>query len=121
MGEEDAAPGPVYAYEGPRATGEEVEISVSIPQEEGEPKTRTKKVALLGARKGEGGKASYPNGDAYAGAYFDGLRHGSGSYTYAAQPPAEEGEEAKPPAGTYEGVFKKGEKSGVGVDLAALP
>ena len=115
MGEEDAAPGPVYAYEGPRATGEEVEIAVSIPQEEGEPKTRTKKVALLGARKGEGGKASYPNGDAYAGAYFDGLRHGSGSYTYAAQPPAEEGEEAKPPAGVYEGVFKKGEKSGVGV------
>ena len=65
-----------------------MEITATIEQEEGEPKVRTKTVTLLGARKGDG-KATFPNGDAYGGPYFGGLRHGSGgSYTYAAQPPA---------------------------------
>ena len=60
-----------------------------------EPKVLTKEVELRGEREGTG-KASYPNGDTYEGEFAAGRRHGTGTYTFAAQPPAPEGEEAKP-------------------------
>ena len=78
---------PPYKYEGPREEGASLEISVTIEPEEGaeegaEKKVRTKTITLLGARKGPGGKAAYPNGDAFEGSYFAGKRHGAaGSYT----------------------------------------
>ena len=80
---------PPYKYEGPREEGASVEISVTLEPEEGaeegaETKVRTKTITLLGARKGPGGKAAYPNGDAFEGSYFAGKRHGAtGSYTHA--------------------------------------
>ena len=118
--EEEETPPPPYVYEGPRAEGESVEISVTIEPEDPEaegaaPKTRTKTITLLGPRKGEKGKATYPNLDVYEGGYFDGLRHASGSYTYASQPPPAEGEDPPPPMAKYEGGWKKGQKSGLGV------
>ena len=79
---------PPYKYEGPREEGASLEISVTIEPEEGaeegaEKKVRTKTITLLGARKGPGGKAAYPNGDAFEGSYFAGKRHGAtGSYTH---------------------------------------
>lgn len=88
---------------------------MTIPQDEGDPKVKTKSVVLLGERKGEGAKAGFPNGDIYEGAYFGGLRHGVGKYAYAAQPPAAEGEDPLPPAGSYDGTWKKHKKSGLGV------
>ena len=63
---------------------------MTIEPEEGaeegaEKKVRTKTITLLGARKGPGGKAAYPNGDAFEGSYFAGKRHGAaGSYTHTA-------------------------------------
>jgi len=170
---------PPYKYEGPRADGAPLEISVTIEPEEGaeegaEKKVRTKTITLLGARQAkEGGKAVYPNGDGFEGGYHAGLRHGAaGSYThaamskarwlslrpagspeascsaraclrplkapaslggraglphracflryrYAAQPPPAEGEDPLPPDGKYEGAWKKGEKSGLGVMVYA--
>ena len=86
--EEENVP-PPYKYEGPREEGASVEISVTLEPEEGaeegaEKKVRTKTITLLGARKGPGGKAAYPNGDAFEGSYFAGKRHGAaGSYTHA--------------------------------------
>ena len=96
-------------------------IEPEDPEAEGaEKKVRTKAITLLGARKGSGGKATYPNGDAFDGAYFAGKRHGSsGSYTYAAQPPPAEGEDPLPADGKYEGTWKKGDKSGLGVMVYA--
>ena len=85
--EEENVP-PPYKYEGPREEGASLEISVTIEPEEGaeegaEKKVRTKTITLLGARKGPGGKAAYPNGDAFEGSYFAGKRHGAaGSYTH---------------------------------------
>ena len=73
-----------------RDEGASLEISVTIEPEEGaeegaEKKVRTKAITLLGARKGPGGKAAYPNGDGFEGGYFAGKRHGAaGSYTHAA-------------------------------------
>ena len=63
---------PPYKYEGPRDEGASLEISVTIEPEEGaeegaEKKVRTKSITLLGARKGPGGKAVYPNGDGFEG------------------------------------------------------
>ena len=87
--EEENLP-PPYKYEGPRDDGASLEISVTIEPEEGaeegaEKKVRTKAITLLGARKGPGGKAAYPNGDGFEGGYFAGKRHGAaGSYTHAA-------------------------------------
>ena len=79
--EEENVP-PPYKYEGPREEGASLEISVTIEPEEGaeegaEKKVRTKTITLLGARKGPGGKAAYPNGDAFEGSYFAGKRHGA--------------------------------------------
>ena len=98
--EEENVP-PPYKYEGPRADGAPLEISVTIEPEEGaeegaEKKVRTKTITLLGARGGAG-KATFPNGDNYTGGFAGGFRQGSGAYTYATQPPAEEGEDAKVP------------------------
>ena len=87
--EEENVP-PPYKYEGPRDEGASLEISVTIEPEEGaeegaEKKVRTKSITLLGARKGPGGKAVYPNGDGFEGGYHAGKRHGAaGSYTHAA-------------------------------------
>ena len=40
-------------------------------------------------------------------------------HRYAAQPPPAEGEDPLPPDGKYEGTWKKGEKSGLGVMVYA--
>lgn len=105
MGEDDEAPGPVYAYEGER--------SVEVETIELTSGAKTAPVTLLGARSGAGA-ATYPEGSKYEGGYEDGLREGQGAYTYAAPPPGEE-EEPKPPLGKYDGGWKVGEKSGNGI------
>ena len=97
----------LYVYEGARQEGETTEITAGE-----EPKVLTQSVTLLGSRQGTG-KGTFPNGDVFDGEFADGARSGSGTYTYAA-PPAEEGEEAKPPAAVYDGKWKDGMKSGVG-------
>ena len=74
----------------------------------------TQDVTLLGARSGAG-EAVFPNGDTYSGEFDDGARSGTGTYVYSASPPAEEGEEPKPPVASYEGGWKAGAKSGLGV------
>lgn len=118
--EGEVAP-PPYKYEGPREEGEAVTISVEVDSEaDGEPSkvTKTKEIRLLGARSTakstDAGKAWYPNGDSYEGGFFQGNRHFQGKYTYANGVPAED-EESKPPKGVYEGVFKMGQKSGLGM------
>ena len=97
-----------YTYSGARAAGATQAVTAGDP-----PKTLTRDVTLLGARHGAG-TASYPNGDTYEGQYVDGARHGAGLYVYAAQPPAEEGEEPKPPMAVYDGRWKAGMRSGLG-------
>ena len=109
MGDEEEAPKALYAYEGERATGETVSVTAGE-----EPKVLTKDVVLLGNRHGEG-SATFPNGDTYKGSFADGARSGQGAYSYAAAPPAEEGEEPKPPVAEYDGKWKDGAKDGVGI------
>jgi len=94
-------------YEGPRDEGAPYTL---------EAKGKTKEIALLGARSGEGGKATFPQGDVYEGGFYNGLRHGSGVYTYAS-PVAEDADpdEKPPPKGTYSGIWKKGAKGGIGI------
>jgi len=107
--DEDAEPLPEYVYEGPREGGATVEIGVP-------PKTAP--VELLGQRSASGGltgKATFPNGDVYIGGYLGGSRQYQGAYTYSGGKPAEEGDEAPPALGTYEGAWKKGVKDGLGV------
>lgn len=99
----------VYLYTGARADGESCEVTAGE-----EPKVLTQTVTLLGARQGEG-EAAFTNGDSYKGSFDAGARSGTGTYTYAAAPPAEEGEEPKPPVAQYDGKWKEGLKSGVGV------
>lgn len=62
------------------------------------------------------GKATFPNNDVYEGSFEDGLRNGSGTYTYAAPPPSEEEaeEEERKPVAVYNGTWRAGEKTGVG-------
>ena len=105
---EDEGEVKLYAYEGSRADGEVAAVTAGE-----EPKVLTQEVTLLGARHGAG-KATFPNGDKYTGEFCDGLRSGTGAYTYAAMPPPEEGEEPKPPVAEFEGKFLAGAKSGVG-------
>ena len=106
MADEEAVP--KYVYEGERATG------VVTPVTAGEePKVLTQDVTLLGERDGAG-SATFANGDIYKGTFADGLRSGTGTYTYAAPPPGED-EEPKPPVASYEGGWKAGEKSNLGV------
>ncbi len=93
----------VYAYAGERAPGESVDVSVEA---------HSRSVELLGARHGQG-EATYANGDAYSGGFIDGERAGKGVYTYAA-PASEEGEEPKPPLGTYDGAWLRGKRHGIG-------
>ena len=107
MGDEEADV-KVYAYEGARAEGTTTEVTAGE-----ENKVLTQTVTLLGAREGEG-VATFTNGDLFKGKFSDGVRSGTGVYTYAAPPPGED-EEAKPPVATYEGGFKAGAKSGVGI------
>ena len=105
--EEDTTP--IYTYTGARAEG--VVTSVTAGEE---PKVLTQDVTLLGERAGAG-EAVFPNGDKYSGEFAAGSRSGAGTYVYAASPPAEEGEEPKPPVATFNGKWKAGEKNGVGV------
>jgi len=91
-----------YAYEGPRNAGEEVELKVSVEDEEGNTKEKTKMFKLLGAREGVG-KAAYTNGDTYEGEYVNGKRDGKGVYIYKAK------------NWRYEGQFKAGLRHGLGV------
>lgn len=109
MGDEEEGEVKKYVYEGARAEGELTSITAGE-----DPKVLTKELPLLGPRHGEG-TATFPSGDVYTGSFEAGARSGSGSYTYAAAPPAEEGEDPKPPIATYEGKFKAGKKSGVGM------
>jgi len=117
--EEEATPLPPYTYKdprdpekvkgGPREGGSTVEIGAP-------PNTET--ISLLGQRSaadGLEGIATFPNGDTYVGGYHGGSRHFKGTYTYSGGQPAEEGDEVPPPLGTYEGTWKMGAKSGVGV------
>ncbi len=53
--------------------------------------------------------ATYPNSDTYTGDFVDGLRHGSGKYTYAKGSGGED--EAQ---NVYEGEFENNEKHGIG-------
>jgi len=108
MGDEEGESGPVYLYEGDRATGATMEITAGAP-----PKELTKELQLLGGREGQG-KATFPQGDVYEGTFSEGVRAGAGKYTYAAPPPGDD-EEPKPPVGEYEGAWKAGQKNGVGV------
>jgi len=101
--------GPVYTYQGARAEGETQEVTAGE-----DPKILTQTVTLLGAREGEG-SATFPNGDTYAGSFSSGVRSGTGRFSYASPPPAEEGDEQKPPVAGYDGAWKDGLKSGVGV------
>lgn len=109
MGDEEEGDVKKYVYEGERAEGEMTAITAGE-----EPKILTKELPLLGPRHGEG-TATFPSGDVYKGGFEQGARSGVGKYTYAATPPAEEGEEPKPPIAEYEGKFKGGKKAGVGV------
>ena len=97
-----------YAYEGARAVGTTTSVTAGEA-----PKVLTQEVTLLGGRHGLG-KAIFGNGDVYEGEFSDGVREGSGTYTYAS-PPVEEGEEPIPPKAMYEGTWKAGLRSGVGV------
>ena len=108
QGDEEGESGPVYLYEGDRATGATMEITAGAP-----PKELTKELQLLGVREGQG-KATFPQGDVYEGTFSEGVRGGAGKYTYAAPPPGED-EEPKPPVGEYGGAWKAGQKNGVGV------
>lgn len=87
----------LYQYEGPRAAGEEVTLTVTTEEE----KVRTKQFTLLGAREGEG-KATYPNGDTYTGEYVGGKREGQGTYVYAEK------------GWRYTGGFRAGLRHGLG-------
>jgi len=110
MGDEEGETGPIYVYEGEREPGAMSEITAGEA-----PKVLTKEYELLGERSGAG-KATFPQGDVYEGGFSGGARHGQGRYVYAAPPPGEEEEgEAKPPIAEYEGGWKQGEKSGVGM------
>merc|ERR1712039_821353 len=115
-------------YEGPREPGETLTLEKEVdgvPNEEEEeepPKVKKyKEIELLGERSASGdlkGTAIFPQGDKYVGGYLKGLRHGNGTYTYASGPPPPEGEEPEEPIkpkGEFEGVWKKGVKSGLGV------
>lgn len=55
------------------------------------------------------GQAIYTNGDVYKGDFVDGVRHGSGDYTYTNKQPDGEG----PPI-AYVGQWEDNEKSGIG-------
>ncbi|KAJ1625640.1 hypothetical protein T492DRAFT_910751 [Pavlovales sp. CCMP2436] len=90
-----------YAYEGERAEGEEVALSVTVEVDD-KPRTKTGSLKLLGPRAGQG-KASYPSGDTYEGGYADGKREGAGVYVYKAK------------GWRYEGVFKAGLRHGLGL------
>ena len=109
MGDEEEGEVKKYVYEGERAEGELTSITAGEA-----PKVLTKELPLLGPRNGQG-TATFPSGDVYTGGFEAGARSGVGKYVYAATPPAEEGEEPKPPIAEYEGKFKGGKKSGVGV------
>jgi len=97
-----------YVYEGERAEGALAAITAGE-----EPKVLTKELPLLGLREGTG-TGTFPNGDVYVGTFQAGERSGSGKYTYAAPAPGED-EEPKPPIAVYEGKWKEGQKSGVGI------
>ena len=101
-----------YVYEGARVQGETVEIASG----EGDQRL-TKEVVLDGARQGKG-TATFPDGSVYEGEFSDGVRHGTGKYTYAAPPPGED-EEPKPPLGEYNGAWKEGRKEGIGIMVYA--
>jgi len=109
MGDEEERDVKKYVYEGARADGELTSITAGE-----EPKVLTKELPLLGPRSGEG-TATFPSGDVYTGGFLDGMRSGQGTYTYAASPPAEEGEDPKPPIATYEGKYKEGKRHGLGI------
>ena len=109
MGDEEEGEVKKYVFEGARAEGALTSITAGE-----DPKILTKELPLLGPRHGEG-TGTFPSGDVYTGGFADGVRSGTGKYTYAAAPPAEEGEDPKPPVAEYEGKWKGGKKSGVGV------
>jgi len=108
--DEDEEEKKIYKYEGDREDGEVTEIT-----ETQESITKTEPYTLLGARHGKG-TGTFPNGDVYEGSFDKGVRGGTGKYTYAAPPPAEEdaGEEPPRPVAVYEGAWKAGQKTGVG-------
>ena len=108
MGDEEEGEVKKYLYEGERATGEMASITAGEA-----PKVLTEELALLGPREGSG-KGTYVNGDVYEGGFVAGERSGDGVYSYAAPPPGED-EEPKPPIASYEGKWKGGAKSGVGM------
>lgn len=107
MGDEEEQIETKYVYAGERQPGETLAITAGD-----NPKVLTKDFDLLGLREGNG-EARYPNTDTYKGGYNGGRRHGLGTYVYASQPPAEEGEDPKPAAATYDGAWKQGAKSGI--------
>lgn len=100
---------PAYLYEGPRRDGKTRTIAKN---------GREKEVLLLGERHGSDATATFPNYDAYRGAFRNGQRHGAGTYTYAEttrnDEEAEQEEENMPPKATYEGEWKNGKKHGQG-------
>jgi len=108
----------IYKYEGDRETGEVVTITQSAPiSEEKGDLSKSEDVTLLGARSGQG-TATFPNGDTYTGGFEKGVRTSAGKYTYAAPPPGpdeEPPEEPPSPVAVYEGTWKVGHKTGVGV------
>ena len=97
-----------YVYEGQRALPEKIEISAGP--------CKTAPLELLGAREGNG-KASFPNGDTYTGAYINGVRGGLGSYSYARPPGGDD--EGTPRTSNFVGCWKAGKKSGVGTMVYA--
>jgi len=116
--EEEEEPLPPYVYAhadgregaGPRDAGVTETVSVG---------DKSVEVTLLGARattSGDKAKATFPNGDTYTGGYFAGVREGQGTYLYHGEKPEDDdGDEAPPPRGQYEGGWKKGQKNGLGV------